>query len=95
MLRRRSFNVKWNGKPLIDILTEKSHPALQRKPGEPEVNYDYFFDEMEAAERFGYDLYWSKPKAERAPMVLSLRLRSAIRIMGDYEAAERAKSKTD
>lgn len=85
------FAATWNGKPVIKILEEKSHPAFQDDAGKPVISYSPLMDEFITCE--AYPNYWNMSREMRALMLGSKRIRDAIHAMVSWEAREEAKKK--
>ena len=71
----------------------KSHPALQPESWQSRFTVDPAFDEFEAAERIGYDTYWSKSREERAVILGYVSLKDTMQIIRAWEQREAAKNK--
>lgn len=60
--------------------------------GRPNIGYENLMDEMDAAERFGFEVYWNATKEARAVMVAHVRSRRLLSSMSDYDYAQWVKT---
>jgi hypothetical protein len=77
----------------VEILVNKSHPALQRQPGQPDIEYSTAWDEFEAAEAFGWEAYWRGSIEMRAAMVGKVRSARILQLMYRHDTKPKKKGK--
>jgi len=85
--------VTYNNTPLIDIIEHKSHPAMHRQPGEPQVEYNTLYDEFATAEAFGWQAYAMADRQTRALMVGHHRAKGIIQLLYRHDTMPKTKGK--
>lgn len=80
--------MKYRGRILVNWFGQ--HPAFSDGPN---IEQELFTLEMNAAEIFGFNIYFEASRLERQNMVGHLYCKSAVKMMAEYDAHKKAEAK--